>query len=511
MNWTSGYVADVEYTHGYYPELNPLRIKLALTSFGLKAPDLNNACELGYGQGVSLCINSCHSGINWYGTDFNPSQALYADHLSRQFNPSTNIYDDDFATFCSRKDLPQFDFICLHGIWSWVSDANRRVITDFVKTKLAVGGVLYISYNSQPGWSSMIPFRDMLTRHANTISPQGSGIIERIDHAIEFAEQLMEAAPTFKAANPQIETRLAAMKEQDRRYLAHEYFNEDWRPMGFAEISNILTEAKLTFAGSANFADHVPHINFSEEQLNLLHDIKDPIYREVVKDIFVNQSFRKDYWVKGTKRLTQYERSQAFSNIEISWVSSRNNFDMQVKGNRGEASLTEEVYTPIINILEKNDKISIGDLANSLKGKLNEGQILEATAILMSKNSITVAADDNISRLSNENVQSLNNFLTNEAITKDEIKILVSPVTLSGIPVTRFEKLFILALFQNCRNADEIAKFAWKILEPQGQRIVKEGKTLEAVAENVQFLNSHAQDFLKDTLPKLKKLKVVEL
>lgn len=28
-DWTSGYVADIGYTYGYYSELNPLRIKLA--------------------------------------------------------------------------------------------------------------------------------------------------------------------------------------------------------------------------------------------------------------------------------------------------------------------------------------------------------------------------------------------------------------------------------------------------------------------------------------------------
>ena len=37
-DWTSGYVADIGYTYGYYPELNPLRAKLALTNAGLVCP-----------------------------------------------------------------------------------------------------------------------------------------------------------------------------------------------------------------------------------------------------------------------------------------------------------------------------------------------------------------------------------------------------------------------------------------------------------------------------------------
>ena len=30
MDWSSGYVSDVNYTHGYYPGLNPLTLNLAL-------------------------------------------------------------------------------------------------------------------------------------------------------------------------------------------------------------------------------------------------------------------------------------------------------------------------------------------------------------------------------------------------------------------------------------------------------------------------------------------------
>ena len=29
-DWTAGYVADIGYTYGYYTELNPLRVRLAV-------------------------------------------------------------------------------------------------------------------------------------------------------------------------------------------------------------------------------------------------------------------------------------------------------------------------------------------------------------------------------------------------------------------------------------------------------------------------------------------------
>ena len=75
------------------------------------------------------------------------------------------LFDEAFADFCKRGDLPEFDYIGLHGIWSWISDGNRAVIVDFIRRKLKVGGVLYISYNTQPGWAAMTPMASpMLTR-----------------------------------------------------------------------------------------------------------------------------------------------------------------------------------------------------------------------------------------------------------------------------------------------------------------------------------------------------------
>ena len=52
-DWTSGYVADIGYTYGYYTQLSPLRIRLAFLNAGLVAPDVTSACELGFAHPAS--------------------------------------------------------------------------------------------------------------------------------------------------------------------------------------------------------------------------------------------------------------------------------------------------------------------------------------------------------------------------------------------------------------------------------------------------------------------------
>ena len=94
MHWTSGYMAELDYTFGYYPELSPTRLNFALANYGVKAPKIINACELGFGQGISLCVNATNPEINWYGTDFNPSQALFAKNMAASTGNDIQIYDE---------------------------------------------------------------------------------------------------------------------------------------------------------------------------------------------------------------------------------------------------------------------------------------------------------------------------------------------------------------------------------------------------------------------------------
>ncbi|MFN7504535.1 MAG: class I SAM-dependent methyltransferase, partial [Limnobacter sp.] len=162
---TANALSDVDYIYGYYPELNPLRVQLALLRRGLRWPSIGTACELGFGQGLAANLHAAASTVTWWGTDFNPAQAAFAQDLATASGVNANFSDDAFVDFVKRPDLPQFDYICLHGIWSWISDENRNAIVDFVRRKLRVGGVLYVSYNTLPGWAGFSPIRHLMVEH----------------------------------------------------------------------------------------------------------------------------------------------------------------------------------------------------------------------------------------------------------------------------------------------------------------------------------------------------------
>ena len=195
-NWTSGYVADVGYTHGFYRELTPTFLAFAALANGRVPHDTGapfTYCELGSGQGLSMNIlASANPHGHFYATDFNPGQIAGARALAGEARiGNLRFYDTAFAEFADEPSLPaEFDFIALHGIYSWISEENRAAIVDFIRRKLKVGGMVYISYNALPGWASGMPLRRIFFEQAN----QSRGATEeRIGQALEFVNKLKTA------------------------------------------------------------------------------------------------------------------------------------------------------------------------------------------------------------------------------------------------------------------------------------------------------------------------------
>jgi hypothetical protein len=509
MSWTAGYVADIDYTYGYYTELNPLRATFALLRAGLAAPESGTACELGFGQGLSVNLHAAASPTAWYGTDFNPSQAGFARELAALSGGGATLRDDAFADFCRRPELPDFDYIGLHGIWSWISDENRQVIVDFVRTKLKVGGVLYISYNTLPGWSSFAPMRHLMTGHAEVLGAEGHGIVNRINGAIDFAERLLGTNPVFSRANPLVGERLKKMKEHNRHYLAHEYFNRDWHPMHFATMAEWLQPAKVSYACSAHYLDHIDALNLTAEQQAFLNEIPDPMFRETVRDFMVNQQFRRDYWVRGVRRLQPLERVEALRRQRVMLVSHRPDVPLKASGVLGEATMATAVYDPLLDLLADHRPKSLEQLEQAVRDKgMNFAQLTEALTILTGAGHLAVVQDEQAIARSRKHTDRLNAALIGKSRGSGDIAYLASPVTGGGIGVTRFQQLFLLALGQGKRQPAEWAALAWEILAGQGQKLIKEGKPLETPEENLAELSAQAATFAEKQVPLLKALQI---
>jgi SAM-dependent methyltransferase len=509
-DWTAGYMAEIGYTFGYYSELNPLRIKMAFLNSGLSFPEIGTACELGFGQGMSTNIHAAASLTQWYGTDFNPAQAGFAQELAGVSNSGAKLYDESFSEFAQRSDLPDFDYIGLHGIWSWISDENRNVIVDFIRRKLKVGGVLYISYNTLPGWAAFAPMRHLMAEHAEVNGAKGRGIVSKVDDAIDFADKLMATNPIYARANPQIAERINKLKGQDRQYLAHEYFNQHWHPMHFATIVDWLHAAKLNYACSAHYPDHIEGLNLSPEQQAFLKEIPDPMFRESVRDFMVNQQFRRDYWVKGSRKMSLIEQTEKIRAQKVVLQSYRPDISLKVLGCLGEAEMHAAIYNPVLDFLSDHKVRTVAQIEQYMQDKgASLSQVIEIVMVLIGAGHLAPAQDEGIAAKAKKHSDRLNSYLCNRARGVNEISKLASPVTGGSVSVNRFQQLFLLEIMSGRSQPSEWVDAVWRTLRQQKQRIVKEGKTMESEEDNLAQLRAWADEFKAKQVPILKALQVI--
>ena len=508
-DWTAGYVTDIGYIYGCYNELNPLRVRLAFLSAGLHFPSIGTACELGFGQGLSVNIHAAASTVSWHGTDFNPSQAGFAQELAHVSGAGAQLFDDAFGEFCSRDDLPAFDYIVLHGIWSWISDDNRATLIDFVRRKLKIGGVFYISYNTQQGWAATVPLRALLTEHAEMLAAPADRVVNRIDAALEFADRLFKTNPLYALDNPLVAERLKLLKKQNRNYLAHEYFNKDWHPMLFSEMAKWLAPTKLSYACSAHYFQHIDILNLTSEQSAFLKEIPDLIFRETVRDFMTSQQFRRDYWVRGARKLNPLEQLELLRAQRVILTSERSAVSLKVAGALDEVLLSEEIYNPILDVLSDHQPKALGEIEQVLSNKrITLPTLLQTAMMLTGAGYLELAQDEHVTSQVKPRTDKLNAHLIHKARGSGEINFLASPVTGTGVAVSRFQQLFLQAIREGREHPVDWAQFAWQIISAQGELIRKDGKVLESIEENISELNSQAQEFAVQRLSVLKALQI---
>ncbi|GGK47180.1 class I SAM-dependent methyltransferase [Salinarimonas ramus] len=503
-SWTSGYVADLGYTHGFYRELVPELLRFVALAKGTRAPASGaplTYCELGCGQGFSAnLIAAANPHVEVYATDFNPAQIAGAQALAREAGtPNVHFFDHAFAEFLEEPGLPQFDMICLHGIYSWIAAEHRATIVEFVRRKLKPGGLAYVSYNCLPGWSAAAPMRHLMVQHAKSA---GGPTTARVEGALGFVERVLGTEAAYFKQNPVAGPRFEKLKGQNRAYLAHEYFNEAWTLLYFSDVAREMGEAKLSYVGSAALLEHIDAINLSDDQQKLMAEIVDPVLRETVRDYMINQQFRRDVFAKGTVSYDSVTYRNAWGDTRFALSTPREDVPMKVNGARGEANLQPESYEPLLAAFASGPKTVRDLVADPTIAALGWARLTQALAVLVGAGHLQPSLPEKGLGERRKRTQAFNRAVCERARGSADLAFLASPVTGGGVTVDRFQQLFLLA---RADKIDDPAAFAWSVLNGQGQRLVRDGKPIESPEENLAELRTRFEAFEK-RLPVLQQL-----
>lgn len=510
-SWDQGYTSDIPYTYGYYRELNPLMAKLLFLNKGLAFPHIPvaTACELGFGQGMSINLHAASSPSVWYGTDFLPSQVSFASSIAARYSSaSTYLFDNSFEAFAQRDDLPQFDFIGLHGIWSWISHENQRHIVEIIRKHLKVGGIVYISYNTPPGFTPFEPVRQIMHEYWKKFCISDASRTAELDRLTGFLQQLLSVDPAYIRLFPLLKQRVESALTQDKHYLIHEYLNESWEPVHFADLAQALSEAKVDFACSATCLEHVDALNLTPAQQEFLKPYAGTNFYETIRDMLVNQQFRRDYFVKGVRYLTPAEKEQELNSMSFILVVPVKDVSYEVKSSLLSGSLKKEIYEPLLQLLSDNKAHSFRELKEKLQ---YTSDTLLSCFITLTGCGYTYAAVSEPDSTVTARARKLNRYLLERYLSSGEVTYLASPVLAGGFSASGVDMMYashVLGHEGKCTE-EELVSFGASHLQQRGQSIIKNGQTITDAKLITEELRGSARNFLNFVLPLYKTLQIM--
>jgi SAM-dependent methyltransferase len=404
-------VRDVAYTHGYYRALSPTMISAALERQGLVPPDVSaplNYCELGMGFGVSLLASAaCFPHMRFYGNDFNPLHIDYAQRLADDAGlRNVELFEDGFEELLQR-DLPQMDVIAMHGVYSWVSPALRQVIAQFIDRRLKPGGVVYVSHNTLPGWSSLMPLRQLIHRHAMRGGARRAPA-DQLRDAVAGMQAMESAGAAYFDACPAASERLAKLALDDPNYVAHEYFNPHWQPQYVHEVAEELAAAGLVRGAAALIEDHVDAAWLTAPARAQLEAETDPLWRETWRDVHLNQSFRRDLYTRGAERLSSSAHEARLLDRRWALAVARAEIPGQPFTGQAAALFDESAVTLLLDAL-RDGPVSVRSLLrHPAIERMGAARVLDGLMLLSGTADVHPALPEPLALAARDSVQRFN-------------------------------------------------------------------------------------------------------
>lgn len=429
-----GYRNDVAYNHDYHRELAPEALRLLALSRGWALPAARplHYLELGYGNGVSLNIHAAATPGEFWGTDIGTRHVAAASALARASGSGVRLLDQTFADLLKRTDLPRFDVIVAHGVWSWVSPANRDLIVDILRRHLADGGLFFLSTVAYPAEAELVPLQRLLrAQHAS--DPRS---------ALDLAFALRDAGSPYFAPDSAVGQRLEILKGAQPGYLVHEYLHDHWQPSLFAETATTLADAGLRFVSGHRLLDRYDDLIHPPATCAMLAAIADPLLRETARDFLRPKRLRFDLYLKGEPATADPD------------TLARQRFVLAAPAT--DPKLDAPPYDAILERLAADGRQPrrLDELA------VPGPDAIRTIAPLIDAGVLQPAQPDEAIAVAAPACARLNEDVLRRSLTGDDIHFLASPVTGGGIQLSRPERLFLHAWQQGARTPNDWVKAA---------------------------------------------------
>lgn len=312
---------EVPYESFPFKHSHPDHLATTAGLFGMQAASIDNCrvLELGCASGGNLIPIACNfPESRFVGIDLSAVQ-IEAGRKSIEALGLKNI-DLKLASIIDIDEtFGVFDYIIVHGVYSWVPAEVRQAIFSICSRNLSDNGVAFVSYNVLPGWHFRGMIRDLMLYHtaqfkdANTKTAEARAIVEFL------AESLPADAGPLRMI---VRRECDSLKRQGDSYLLHEYLEDNNQPVYFHEFVESAETHGLQFLSEAEF-----HLTLCNEFPQKVSEDLRRLSREVVKaeqcmDFLRNRFFRQTLLCK---RLQQLNRDINATRIKALYISCRVN------------------------------------------------------------------------------------------------------------------------------------------------------------------------------------------
>ncbi len=282
---------QVPYESYTYKITRPDYMAAVAQIFGLKAPDFRNAdvLEIGCAAGGNITpMAAAYPNSRFVGFDLSKTQIDEGLEIIADLG-LTNIELKHMSITNVDPSFGKFDYIIVHGIYSWVPSDVQDKILEICSENLSKNGLAYISYNTLPGWNMLRTIRDMMVYHTNGFDEPETKVHEArqmLDFAIKNSGT--EALPYNKMLRNQAEY-LASSNDS---YLYHDYLEANNSPCYFHEFMARATHAGLKYLGDCSLS--TMHLgNQAQQAREILGQIDDIVRQEQYMDFLENRRFRR--------------------------------------------------------------------------------------------------------------------------------------------------------------------------------------------------------------------------
>jgi SAM-dependent methyltransferase len=469
--------------------------------------------DLGCGHGLNLMFNAAaHPQASFYGLDLNPThiaganakaEALGLGNVHFALADLTSFAEGLPSTGPCRGWPEAYDFVVAHGMASWVGPEVREALIAAAGCLLRPGGIFYCSYNTYPGWLSrstlqMLSVEEAL-RAGGSTSPDGirkaAETLSTLTGPEANAWPLGQALPGLRAFSEHLQG-------SSTSYLLGEYHSAH-QPLYVGPMHRLCGAHGLTHIGSATLPDMFPALLDPGRRALVMEAVDAPM-REVVLDLVINQTFRRDLFARGACPPSTPWRRQSLADLQLHSCAGAEDDRCEFDTALGRLGVDPSLVGTLKNVLTAQPE-SFGCLLDQAVLDLEDG--LMGLSVLVGAGVVGVGVCSGAgAEASGPSIAGFNQRCLDQITAGEEIGALLSPVLLQPVPITLLEAFF-LQVAQADLPPEDMAQLVWVGITMAGGNMKDpEGRPIEDPEQAMAQLRQFGETFARERLPVLRRL-----